>query len=126
MSRGIEEEGRGRMSIKSGKLRSALRPLRQRAPTSYARAAISAVGKEPSQILDFFRGSLISDTHFPHRRFLTPRYTGCRVPAPVDAGAATFDFDESSAGDSDTFSSSMTPLDPELPHFPPLFFPSAL
>ena len=89
MSLGLEERGRGRMSIKSGKLRRAFEPFRQRAPTSYARAAISAVGKEPSQILDFFLGSLISDTHFPHRRFLTPRYTGWRDPPPDDPESGT-------------------------------------
>lgn len=42
------------------------------AATSCARAAISAVGYVPSQILDFFLGSLISDTHFPHVLSLTP------------------------------------------------------
>jgi hypothetical protein len=36
-------------------------------------AAISGTGNEPSQMRDFLRGSLISDTHFPHLRFRTPR-----------------------------------------------------
>ncbi|CAA6666028.1 unnamed protein product [Spirodela intermedia] len=43
------------------------------AATSCARAAISGVGKVPSQIRDFLRGSRISETHFPQLRILTPR-----------------------------------------------------
>jgi hypothetical protein len=31
---------------------------------------------------DFFRGSRISDTHFPHARIRTPRYDGCFSPPP--------------------------------------------
>lgn len=54
-----------------------------KAATSWARAAISASGKVPSHILDFFLGSLISDTHFPQLRFLTPLYVGCFVPFPL-------------------------------------------
>ncbi|KAL4595265.1 hypothetical protein ACB092_12G078900 [Castanea dentata] len=49
------------------------------AATSCARAAISAVGKVPSQILDFLLGSRTSETHFCEFFFLTPRYTGCLV-----------------------------------------------
>ena len=72
MARGEEESGMGREETHWGKLRKAERPLRVRAATSYARAAISGVGKVPSQILVFFLGSLISDTHFPCFRRLTP------------------------------------------------------
>jgi len=35
------------------------------------------VANVPSQILFFFRGSRISDTHFPHVRIRTPLYTEC-------------------------------------------------
>ncbi|KAH0456221.1 hypothetical protein IEQ34_014128 [Dendrobium chrysotoxum] len=45
--------------------------------TSCARAAISAVGKVPSQMRDFFFGSRISETHLPQLRMRTPRYVGC-------------------------------------------------
>lgn len=31
----------------------------------------------PSQMRDFFRGSRISDTHFPQDLIRTPRYNGC-------------------------------------------------
>lgn len=44
-----------------------------RAATSCARAAISGVGNVPSHILDFFRGSRISDTHLPQFLIRTPR-----------------------------------------------------
>lgn len=47
-----------------------------RAATSWALAAISGVGKVPSHILDFLRGSRISDTHLPQFLMRTPRYTG--------------------------------------------------
>jgi hypothetical protein len=62
------------------------------AATSWARAAISAVGNVPNQMRDFFRGSRISDTHFPQLRRRTPRYDGClkpllRVVAPDAAWA---------------------------------------
>ncbi|KAL2324493.1 hypothetical protein Fmac_023551 [Flemingia macrophylla] len=49
------------------------------AATSCARAAISAVGNVPSQILVFLLGSRTSQTHFPESLLLTPRYTGWRV-----------------------------------------------
>lgn len=68
--------GRGSSAANSGKLRKAELPLMVRAATSCARAAISGVGKVPSQILDFFLGSLISDTHLPHWRMRTPLYVG--------------------------------------------------
>ncbi|KAF1865719.1 hypothetical protein Lal_00021719 [Lupinus albus] len=45
--------------------------------TSCALAAISGVSNVPSQILDFLRGSRISDTHLPQLRFRTPWYKGC-------------------------------------------------
>lgn len=48
-----------------------------RAATSWARAAISGVGKVPSQMRDFLRGSRISETHLPQFLIRTPRYTGC-------------------------------------------------
>jgi hypothetical protein len=47
-----------------------------------ARAAISGRGKVPSQMRDFLRGSLISDTHLPHARMRTPRYAGAAAAAP--------------------------------------------
>ncbi|CAH9101947.1 unnamed protein product [Cuscuta epithymum] len=58
------------------------------AATSWARAAISGVAKVPSQMRDFFLGSRISDTHFPHARIRTPTYDGCfrsvfRLPPPA-------------------------------------------
>lgn len=49
-------------------------PLRAKAATSYATAAISGVGNVPNQILLGFLGSRISDTHFPLFLRLTPRY----------------------------------------------------
>nr|KYP52325.1 hypothetical protein KK1_025801 [Cajanus cajan] len=52
-------------------------PFMLRAATSCALAAISGVGNVPNHIRDFFRGSRISDTHFPQFRMRTPRYTGC-------------------------------------------------
>ncbi|URE27053.1 hypothetical protein MUK42_13318 [Musa troglodytarum] len=81
-SRGESEAGRGSVPARSGKLRMAAAaegPLTQRAAASWARAAISGVAKVPSQMRDFLRGSRISDTHFPHARIRTPRYTGCRL-----------------------------------------------
>ena len=72
-SRGAAEAGRGRDAAISGKLSTAAGPLTTSAAASCARAAISAVGKEPSQMRDFLRGSRISDTHFPHARIRTPR-----------------------------------------------------
>uniref|UniRef100_A0A7C9CP05 Uncharacterized protein n=1 Tax=Opuntia streptacantha TaxID=393608 RepID=A0A7C9CP05_OPUST len=77
MSRGLSETGRGSDPDNSGKLRIAESPLMLNAATSWARAAISGFGKVPSHIRDFFLGSRISDTHFPHALIRTPRYTGC-------------------------------------------------
>nr|GMD41442.1 hypothetical protein CR513_28042 [Ipomoea batatas] len=77
MSRGLSESGRGKIPARSGKFSIAELPFMLSAATSCARAAISGVGKVPSQMRDFFLGSLISDTHFPQLRILTPRYTGC-------------------------------------------------
>ncbi|KAK3015955.1 hypothetical protein RJ639_007332 [Escallonia herrerae] len=65
-SRGETESGRGNDPASSGKLRIAEFPLMLNAATSWARAAISGVGKVPSHMRDFFRGSRISDTHLPH------------------------------------------------------------
>ena len=76
-SRGANDTGRGSEEASSGKLRMAPFPFMLSAATSCALAAISAVGNVPSHILDFFRGSRISDTHFPQFRMRTPRYTGC-------------------------------------------------
>jgi len=76
-SRGELEAGRGSEAASSGKLRMAEEPFMVSAATSCARAAISAVAKVPSQMRFFFRGSRISDTHFPHVRILTPLYTEC-------------------------------------------------
>ncbi|KAK9167720.1 hypothetical protein Scep_002911 [Stephania cephalantha] len=73
ISSGLDElEILGNMFTDSGKLSLALRPRKCSAAKSYAVAAISGVSKLPSQILVFFPGSLISDTHFPHFLFLTP------------------------------------------------------
>lgn len=72
-SRGAKETGRGNESASSGKLRMAELPLMLKAATSCARAAISGVGKVPSQMRDFLRGSRISDTHLPQFRIRTPR-----------------------------------------------------
>ncbi|KAL2346940.1 hypothetical protein Fmac_000940 [Flemingia macrophylla] len=76
-SRGAREAGRGRDPTSWGKFRMAAEPLMLSAATSCALAAISGVGNVPSHIRDFFRGSRISDTHFPQLRMRTPRYTGC-------------------------------------------------
>ena len=76
-SRAAREAGRGREFARWGKFRMAAEPLMLRAATSCALAAISGVGNVPSHIRDFFRGSRISDTHFPQFRIRTPRYTGC-------------------------------------------------
>nr|GEZ59411.1 hypothetical protein [Tanacetum cinerariifolium] len=77
MSRGEQESGRGKMLASSGKFRMAVFPLMQRAATSCARAAISGSENVPSQIRDFFLGSRISETHFPHARIRTPRFSLC-------------------------------------------------
>jgi hypothetical protein len=92
MSAGEVDAGRGSSCAWPGKLRCAARPLMASAATSWARAAISAVGNVPNQMRDFFRGSRISDTHFPQLRRRTPRYDGClkpllRVVAPDAAWA---------------------------------------
>lgn len=71
-SRGLEEAGRGKEGASCGKLSIAEFPLMHKAATSWALAAISGVGKVPSHILDFFLGSLISDTHFPQFLIRTP------------------------------------------------------
>nr|GMC96241.1 hypothetical protein BRARA_F02761 [Ipomoea batatas] len=73
-SRGVDVAGRGSSPASEGKLRRAESPLMDRAATSWARAAISGVANVPSQIRDFFLGSLISDTHFPQARILTPTF----------------------------------------------------
>lgn len=76
-SRAEHEAGLGNTPASSGKFRIAPFPLTEMAAASWALAAISGVAKVPSQIRDFFRGSRISDTHFPHARIRTPRNTGC-------------------------------------------------
>jgi hypothetical protein len=38
----------------------------------------------PSQMRDFLRGSLISDTHLPHARMRTPRYAGAELELDLD------------------------------------------
>ncbi|KAK9149303.1 hypothetical protein Scep_008060 [Stephania cephalantha] len=76
MSRGERDAGRGRERARSGKLSMAEFPLMLKAATSWALAAISGVGNVPSHILDFFRGSRISDTHFPQFLIRTPLYEG--------------------------------------------------
>lgn len=73
MSRGDWDAGRGKDLTISGKLSMAELPLMLRAATSWARAAISAVGNVPSHIRDFLRGSRISETHLPQFLILTPR-----------------------------------------------------
>uniref|UniRef100_A0A0A9D1S9 Uncharacterized protein n=1 Tax=Arundo donax TaxID=35708 RepID=A0A0A9D1S9_ARUDO len=75
-SLGAAVAGRGSSCANSGKLRCAARPLMASAATSWARAAISAVAKVPSQMRDFLRGSRISETHLPQARMRTPRYVG--------------------------------------------------
>lgn len=82
-SRGASETGRGSEAASWGKLRIAEFPLMLNAATSWALAAISGVGKVPSQIRDFLRGSRISDTHLPQFRILTPRYTGCLLESRI-------------------------------------------
>ncbi|PPD82210.1 hypothetical protein GOBAR_DD20833 [Gossypium barbadense] len=72
-SRGANDTGRGKELASSGKLRMAELPLILKAATSCARAAISGVGKVPSQMRDFLRGSRISDTHLPQLLIRTPR-----------------------------------------------------
>lgn len=79
MSSAEDDLGRGRRQAESGKLREAKRPLSARAATSWALAAISGVGKVPSHILDFLRGSRTSHTHLFPFLCRTPLYIGCRV-----------------------------------------------
>ncbi|CAA7404388.1 unnamed protein product [Spirodela intermedia] len=79
MSSAAGDWARGSSHSESGKLRTAERPRRASAATSWARAAISGVGKVPSQWRFSLRGSLTSQTHLPPLRSLTPRYTGWRV-----------------------------------------------
>lgn len=71
-SRGEHVMGRGNKWANWGKFSIAEVPLMDMAATSWARAAISAVAKVPNQIRDFFFGSRISDTHFPHALIRTP------------------------------------------------------
>ncbi|KAI4381909.1 hypothetical protein MLD38_007929 [Melastoma candidum] len=71
-SLGAVESGLGNDSTCWGKLRTAEFPFMATAATSWALAAISAVGNVPSQMRDFFLGSRISDTHLPQLRILTP------------------------------------------------------
>ncbi|CAA7410804.1 unnamed protein product [Spirodela intermedia] len=99
MSLGAAVTGRGSSEASSGKFRWAASPLIVSAATSWARAAISAVGKVPSQILDFFLGSRISDTHFPQFRIRTPRYTFRRFSplAPPSAAVEQEEYDVVSA-----------------------------
>lgn len=63
----------------SGKLRGADGPRKHTTAASYALAAISAVGKDPSQMRDLLFGSRISETHLPHALMRTPLYT---LPLP--------------------------------------------
>ncbi|KAK3005493.1 hypothetical protein RJ639_016052 [Escallonia herrerae] len=71
--------GTGRRHTESAKFKQACWPLSANAATSWARAAISAVGYVPSHILDFLFGSRSSHTHLLEFLRLTPLYTGCRV-----------------------------------------------
>lgn len=98
-SRGEFEAGRGSKAASSGKLRMAEEPFIVSAATSCARAAISAVAKVPSQILFFFRGSRISDTHFPHVRILTPLYTGCLLLLLLSLFRRFLEFDDDDDND---------------------------
>ena len=101
-SRGAREAGRGRECTRSGKLRMAEEPLMLRAATSCALAAISGVENVPSHMRDFLRGSLISDTHLPQFRILTPRYTGCLLESRMRfAVVVVFLEDEDGDGDGD-------------------------
>ncbi|KAM4118086.1 hypothetical protein ACB094_02G173900 [Castanea mollissima] len=75
----VQRSGIGSRHFESAKFRHPDWPRSAITATSCARAAISAVGKVPSQILDFLFGSRISQTHFCAFFLLTPRYTGCLV-----------------------------------------------
>ncbi|RZR70994.1 hypothetical protein BHM03_00002854 [Ensete ventricosum] len=92
MSLELEKEGgTRRRHAESAKLRQAERPRSIIAATSCARAAISAVGNVPSQILVFLLGSRTSQTHRPAaplRR--TPLYTGWRVSRNLVRPAGRF------------------------------------
>lgn len=103
MSRGDRDAGLGSDSARSGKLRMAEAPLILMAATSWARAAISGVEKVPSQIRDFLRGSLISDTHFPQLRMRTPLYSGCFPGSPQRSRFAFFPGSGSHVGASWSF-----------------------
>lgn len=74
-SRGVVHRGR-LDGGEFGKLSGAEGPRRQITAASYALAAISAVGKEPSQMRVRLLGSRISDTHLPQERMRTPLYDG--------------------------------------------------
>lgn len=96
------EAGRGNWWASSGKLRMAEVPLMVRAATSWARAAISGVEKVPSQIRLFFRGSRISETHFPHALIRTPRKTGCLLLLLFSLGRLSrFRFDSTTGDEED-------------------------
>ncbi|KAK3039238.1 hypothetical protein RJ639_027942 [Escallonia herrerae] len=73
MSFASVEAGIGSRQAESAKLRQADFPLRAIAATSWALAAISAVGNVPSQILVFLLGSRTSQTHLPEFLLLAPR-----------------------------------------------------
>ncbi|KAJ6719615.1 hypothetical protein OIU79_007292 [Salix purpurea] len=73
------ETGTGNLKRESAKLKASDLPLSAKAATSWARAAISAVGYVPNHIRDFLFGSRISHTHLLPFRFLVPLKTGCRV-----------------------------------------------
>ncbi|KAK3039237.1 hypothetical protein RJ639_027941 [Escallonia herrerae] len=70
MSFASGEAGTGSRQAES---RQADIPLSTIAATSWALAAISAVGNVPRQILVFLLGSRTSQTHFPEFLLLTPR-----------------------------------------------------
>ncbi|KAH0456757.1 hypothetical protein IEQ34_014664 [Dendrobium chrysotoxum] len=72
MSRGLDDSGAGRRHAESAKLRQAWRPRSARAATSWARAAISAVGNVPSHMRDFLLGSRTSQTQRSALRQRTP------------------------------------------------------
>src|SRR3954468_14158728 len=77
------EAGTGYMLALSGKFSTASRPLRAKAATSYAAAAISGVGNVPSHMRLVLRGSRISVTHFPPRLRI-PWYVGCLLEEEED------------------------------------------
>jgi hypothetical protein len=60
-----EDLRRGKAHAASGKFKEADSPLRAKAATSYALAAMSGQGQVPSHIRDFLFGCLSSQTHLP-------------------------------------------------------------